>query len=162
MQDDDNTHNNIAYNDLEELPKLMTFRLARLQARANAHAARLLNTVAGISLSEWRIFVMIETNGKISPTQIIKLTQFDKGLISRTIKRMQQKDLLTIEANPNDLRSHLIDFTAKGLDIFKKARPAMRHRQQVFRDCLEPHELVRLFASFDRLEQALDQMEADQ
>ena len=144
---------------MEELPKLLTFRLSRLQARANAQAARLLKSSAGISLSEWRIFVMIETNRKITPAEIVRLTNFDKGLVSRTIKGMENMGLLTVELSKNDHRSHLIDFTPEGLSIFERARPVMRKRQDMLRDSLEPDELEQLFHAFDKLDAALDEME---
>lgn len=144
---------------LEALPKLMTFRLARLQARVNAQAARILNKYVDISLSEWRIFVMIDTHGKITPAQIVRLTKFDKGLISRTIKRMHEKELVWFETNESDQRSHQIDFTPEGRAVFEQARPAMRKRQEMFRKTLGSDELEILFRAFDKLDIALDEME---
>ncbi|MEP0942141.1 MAG: MarR family transcriptional regulator [Rhizobiaceae bacterium] len=143
----------------EALPKLMTFRLSRLQARANAQAARILMKHAGISLSEWRIFVIIETNGKIAPAEIVRLTQFDKGLVSRTIKKLHENGMVRIENSESDHRSHLIDFTPQGFALFERARPIMRRRQKLFRDALEPEELEVLFRAFDKLDLALDDME---
>lgn len=143
----------------DSLPKLMTFRLSRLQARANAQAARILKRYADISLSEWRIFVMIETNGKITPSQIVRLTQFDKGLVSRTIKRMHQNGLVRVENRESDQRSHLIDFTPDGLALFKRARPAMRQRQELLLEALDAEEHEILFRAFDKLDDALRQME---
>lgn len=154
MAKNDNTANSV-----NELPKLMTFRLSRLQARANAQAARVLEKYAKISLSEWRIFVMIETNGSITPAQIVRLTQFDKGLVSRTIKRMQEKGLVRVEISELDHRSHLIDFTSEGFAVFEKARPVMRRRQELFREALEAEELEILFSAFDKLDDALNEME---
>ena len=141
------------------LPKLITFRLSRLQARANAQAFRVLKKHAGISLSEWRIFVMIEANGKISPAQIGRLTGFDKGLISRTIKGMQEKGLLHIEASEADQRSHMIDFTSDGRALFERARPAMLRRQAMLHEAFDQVELDALFRAFDKLDQTLEEMD---
>jgi len=105
------------------------------------------------------MFVMIETNGRITPAQIVRLTQFDKGLVSRTIKGMQKKGLLTVEISDKDGRSHIIDMTQKGRDIAERARPAMRARQEMFRQSLTPDELESLFRLFDKLDIALDEME---
>ncbi len=143
------------------LNQLVTYRLARLQARANAQAAKILKKHAGISLSEWRIFVMIETNGQITPAQIVRLTQFDKGLVSRTIKKMHQKGLVRIEDTGSDKRSHVLDFTPDGLSLFQKARPAMRRRQEMLISALEPDEFTALFRSFDKLDDVLNHMEPD-
>ena len=144
---------------VDELPKLMTFRLSRLQARANAQAARILKKHAGISLSEWRIFVTIETNGKITPTEIVRLTSFDKSLISRTIKGLQEKGLICADTSEDDGRSFAIDFTPEGLALFENARPVMRKRQQLLRGALTANELDVLFRVFDKLDDALDEME---
>ena len=147
------------YPSVEALPKLMTFRLSRLQARANAHAARLLKKNSGISLSEWRIFVIIETNGRITPTEIVRLTNFDKSLISRTIKGLQERGLICADTSDCDARSFEIDFTPAGLALFEKSKPVMRQRQQMFKDALTEEELEVLFRAFDKLDDALDEME---
>lgn len=144
---------------VDALPKLMTFRLSRLQARANAQAARILKKHSGISLSEWRIFVTIETNGKITPTEIVRLTSFDKSLISRTIKGLQEKGLIQADVSEGDGRSFEIDFTPEGLALFEQSKPVMRKRQQMFRDALTENELDVLFRVFDKLDDALDGME---
>ena len=151
--------NKVTYPTVDALPKLMTFRLSRLQARANAQAARILKKHAGISLSEWRIFVIIETNGKVTPTEIVRLTNLDKSLISRTIKGLQAKGLICADVSEGDGRSFEIDFTPDGLALFEKSKPAMRKRQQMFRDALTAEELDVLFRAFDKLDHALDGME---
>ena len=143
-----------------DLSKLLTFRLSRLQARANSHAAKILKQHAGISLSEWRVFVLIETFGKTTSAQIVRSTKFDKGQVSRTIKGMQQKGLLNIESSKTDQRSYEIDFSAKGLSLFEKARPAMRRRQDILMQSLGPEDREQLFRIFDKLDAALVEMEA--
>lgn len=148
-----------APHSADALQQLLTFRLARLQARANAHAARILKKYSGVSLSEWRVFVLLETNGKITPAQMVRLTQFDKGLISRTVKGMQAKGWVTVETSDSDHRSHLIDFTPEGRVLFEQASPAMRRRQDTLRNTLGPEERAILFGAFDKLDRAFGDME---
>ena len=81
------------------------------------------------------------------------------GVVQKCIKGMEQKGFLTTELSENDHRSHHIDFTPKGLSVFERARPVMRKRQRMLRDCLEPDELEQLFHTFDKLDAALDEME---
>lgn len=141
------------------LPKLITFRLSRLQARVNAQAGKILKKHANISLSEWRILVMIEASGKTTPAQIVRTTSFDKGLVSRTVKRMQERGLISVAISETDGRSHVIDFTPEGRSVFLRARPAMRARQEMFRQSLAPAELETLFLLFDKLDLALEEMD---
>ncbi len=142
------------------LQQMMTFRLSRLHAKLNAQSARILNKSAGLSLSQWRIMVLIETHGKITPTKFVRLTKFDKGLVSRTIKGMIKEGLLQSESSESDQRSHLVDMTEKGLAVFEKARPHMRKRQSRLLNCLTVAERKVLFQAFDKLELVTDDLES--
>ncbi len=146
----------------EDIPlqQMVTFRLSRLHAKLNAQSARILNKSAGLSLSQWRIMVLIETHGKITPTKFVRLTKFDKGLVSRTIKGMIKSGLLHSESSESDQRSHLVDMTENGLAVFEKARPHMRKRQSRLLDCLTTSERNALFQAFDNLELAIDDLES--
>lgn len=144
-----------------ELPmqQMVTFRLSRLHAKLNAQAVRILKESAGISLSQWRIMVMIESFGKITPAEFVRRTGFDKGLISRTVKRMIEEGLLSSDLSETDQRSHMIDITEKGTALFEKARPHMRHRQVHLLNSLTESERKELFTAFDKLELAMDELE---
>lgn len=146
---------------LTEIPmqQMVTFRLSRLHARMNAQSARILKKSAGISLSQWRIMVVIEYLGKITPSEFVRQTEIDKGLVSRTIKGMIKEGLLRSESSDSDHRSHLIDMTPKGAALFEKARPLMRRRQAHLLDSLSAAERKALYTAFDKLELAMDTME---
>lgn len=143
------------------LQKMVTFRLSRVHAKLNAQAARILKETAGISLSQWRIFVMIENHGKITPAQIVKRTDFDKGQVSRTVKGMLSEGLIAVEGSESDQRSHTLEFTGKGFAMFQKARPAMRSRQNVLLGSLTATERQVMFAALDKLELAMEQVEGE-
>ncbi|SLN30439.1 putative HTH-type transcriptional regulator [Falsiruegeria litorea R37] len=143
------------------LQQMVTFRLSRIHAKLNAQAARILKESSGISLSQWRIFVMIENHGKITPAQIVKRTDFDKGQVSRTVKGMLKDGLIAVEGSESDQRSHTLDFTDKGFALFQKARPAMRSRQNVLLGSLTATERQAMFTAMDKLEMAIGQVEGE-
>ncbi len=142
------------------LPQMVTFRISRLHSKLNAQSARILNRSAGLSLSQWRVMVMLETHGKITPTEFVRLTKFDKSLVSRTIKGMIKQGLLRTRTSKLDQRSHLVEMTDKGLALFEKARPHMRLRQAHLIDSLAPAERKVLFTAFDKLELAMEDLES--
>ncbi|GAB5437819.1 MarR family winged helix-turn-helix transcriptional regulator [Falsiruegeria mediterranea] len=143
------------------LQQMVTFRLSRIHAKLNAQAARILKETAGISLSQWRIFVMIETHGKITPAQIVKRTDFDKGQVSRTVKGMLKEGLIVVEGSESDQRSHTLEFTDKGYGLFQQARPAMRTRQTALLGSLTANERQVMFTAMDKLELAMEQIEEE-
>ncbi len=142
------------------LQQMVTFRLSRIHAKLNTQSTRILNKSAGLSLSQWRVMVMLETHGKITPGEFVRLTKFDKGLVSRTIKGMIKEGLLRSESSELDQRSHLVEMTEKGLAVFQKARPHMRLRQAHLIDSLAPAERKVLFTAFDKLELAMEDLES--
>lgn len=138
-----------------DLQKMVTFRLSRLNAKVTAQAAQILSDTSGLSLSQWRIMVMVDAYGRTTPAEIVRVTGFDKSQVSRTIKRMVADGLLTSETSQSDQRAHLIDFTDKGRALYDRGRPAMRARQTRLINSLSASELETLFRAFDKLEQAL-------
>lgn len=143
------------------LQQMVTFRLSRIHAKLNAQAARILKETAGISLSQWRIFVMIENHGKLTPAQIVKRTDFDKGQVSRTVKGMLKEGLIAVEGSESDQRSHTLEFTDKGFAVFQQARPAMRARQNALLGSLTATERQVMFTAMDKLELAMEQIEGE-
>lgn len=143
------------------LQQMVTFRLSRIHAKLNAQAARILKENAGISLSQWRIFVMIENHGKITPAQIVKRTEFDKGQVSRTVKGMVREGLILAAGNESDQRSHTLEFTDKGFALFQKARPAMRTRQTALLGSLTATERQVMFTAMDKLELAMERIDGE-
>lgn len=141
------------------LNQMVTFRVSRLHSKIIAQGSRMLMESAGISLMQWRVLVTLETSGRVTPAEIVRRTGLDKSQLSRTIKGMVADGLLTSEPSETDHRAHLIDVTEKGADLFRKARPHMRRRQQRLIEALTETELEVLYRVFDKLEQSIDDME---
>lgn len=143
-----------------QLHQMVTFRLSRLNARLNAQATKILAKSAGITLMQWRVFVMLEALGRITPSEIVRRTGLDKSQLSRAIKTMIDQGLVTSQSSESDQRAHYIRFTKKGLNVFHRARPLMRNRQERLSNALDQNELEVLFRAFEKLDQVVDEMGA--
>lgn len=136
------------------LGRLLTYRLVRLNALLSAQAARILKETAGISVTQWRVMVVLDSGGSVPPAAIVKSIHIDKGQLSRTIKAMVAEGLIRSDASGADLRSHLVSLTAKGRARFEAARPAMRGRRAHLAESMDAEERAILFKAFDRIEAA--------
>ncbi|WP_406644986.1 MarR family transcriptional regulator [Aliisedimentitalea scapharcae] len=143
------------------LQEMVTFRISRTHARLSAQAAQLLKKTSGISLMQWRVFVMLEVEGRITPAEIVRRTDLDKSQLSRTIKSMVADGLLTSEPSESDQRAHVLEFTAKGFEVFQQARPHMRHRQARLLNSLTDDERGALFDALAKLDSAVEDLEND-
>ncbi len=137
------------------LDEMITYRLARLQARLNAQATRILKENGGLTLTQWRILVLLDLRGEANLAQLVRETKFDKAQLSRAVKTMLQNGLLTSKANETDQRQILLAMTGTGRAAFEKALPHMRGRQQILLASLSRQQREDLFAALDRIEAAL-------
>ncbi|MFC3612174.1 MarR family winged helix-turn-helix transcriptional regulator [Lutimaribacter marinistellae] len=137
------------------LNRMVTYRLSRLYAKLNAQASRILKETAGLTQAQWRVLVMVDSLGPISSNQIVRSLLIDKGQLSRVLKTMSEKELVTIGHSESDQRSHVISMTEKGRRLFEQARPAMTHRQRTISQALAPEQFDTLLSAFDQIEAAV-------
>lgn len=143
----------------EELPmtQFLTYRMARVQAKLNAQASRLLREAAGLSLSQWRILSLIGTRGEATSSELTRLSAMDKGLFSRKLKTLIQSGLVLADPDLNDSRVQRLRLTANGADLYRRTLPRMQARQQALRDRLTPEELRVFVRALDKLELAVEE-----
>lgn len=149
---------------LAEAPPLerrVSYRISRLHGRLNAQAARILSESAGISLSQWRMMVMIDAAGEISASEIVRRTKIDKAMVSRAIKSLVKEGLIEASVSDTDQRLHKIRFTPSGRKRFERAWPHMLERQKGLVRGLSTDECAALFAMLDKIEAAVTHMEGE-
>ncbi len=142
------------------LNDMITYRLSRLQAKLNAQATRILKENGGLTLTQWRILVVLDLRGEVTLARMVRETKFDKGLLSRTIKTMIQKGLVTSKISESDQRQNLLTMTDKGYAKFEKALPLMRGRQRELLHSFSEQQRADLYAALDRIENAARDMDA--
>ncbi|MEM6825258.1 MAG: MarR family winged helix-turn-helix transcriptional regulator [Pseudomonadota bacterium] len=142
--------------DLLQLQNFLTYRLARVQARLNAQAVRLLKETAGINLSQWRVIAMIGSGGDdtVLAADLKRIMGFDKGLFSRTVRGLMADGLVTSAVDERDQRCQRLALTNSGRALYNSTLPVMRARQERLQDALDADELVALLSGLDKLETA--------
>lgn len=126
------------------LNRLVTYRIARLHAKLNSQATRILKENGKLSLMQWRVLVIVNATENATHSKIAAQTQIDGGQISRCVKSMIAADLLLAEVDQADHRQINLRMTSKAKAMFQQALPAMRKRQSYFAKALpeEQHEIL--------------------
>ena len=150
-------------SDLLQLQNFLTFRMAKVQARLNAQAMRILKKTAGIGLSQWRVIAMIGTGGgePVLAAEIKRATGYDKGLFSRTLRGLIDDGLILSTTVREDQRRQALCLTAAGAAVYNRTLPVMRRRQENLRNTLEPQEVSALYTALEKLELAAEYVETD-
>ena len=144
----------IDFYDGVPLQQFITYRLARLHAKLNAQASRILAAHAGITLTQWRLIALIGGKDEITLTEINRATQMDKGQLSRTIKGLLGNGMIASRSSLNDQRQQLLTLTEAGRGIYHETLPKMQARQRLLMDSLRPEEKTLIFSAIDKLELA--------
>ena len=79
----------------------------------------------GIGMSQFRILMILQHHPEIRQRQLADHLAQTEASISRQIKLLHQKDMLTTRINPANKREHISEPTAKGLRITEAAQKVM-------------------------------------
>lgn len=147
-----------AFGDLP-LHQYLTYRLSRVQAKLNAQGARLLNDTVGLTLSQWRVVALVGVAGQTRLSTIARDTALDKGLLSRNVKALIAAGLISAQQDKIDHRVQHLSLTPEGKEIFNRALPATRKRQDHLRADLNDEEIRVFRRVLDKLEIAAERQE---
>ena len=138
---------------LYDLSRHLTYRIARLQAKLNAQATDLVKKHGNISLSQWRILAVLSGPNVETQQDVLQAMGLDKGQISRVLKQLQEKNLITLALSETDLRRRHIALTNTGRDLVDALFPIMKRRQRYLQSELSEDEVNTLFYLLNKLEQ---------
>lgn len=147
-----------AFGDLP-LHQYLTYRLSRVQAKLNAQGARLLNDTVGLTLSQWRVVALVGVAGQTRLSTLARDTALDKGLLSRNVKALIAAGLISAQQDKIDHRVQHLSLTPEGQEIFNRALPATRKRQDHLRADLNDEEIRVFRRVLDKLEIAAERQE---
>lgn len=149
-----------AFRSLTDLDGLLTYRLARLQARLNADAVQRLRSCTAVSLTQWRVMVAIHTLEDTTLAELVHALRFDKGQLSRAVAGLTAAGLVRAKVDKADSRRQRLRLTDDGAAEYAKILPRMRRRNADLTEGLTEGETETLFATLDKIGAVLDAREA--
>ncbi len=84
--------------------------------------ARLTGAVAaqhGLNLSQWRVLAALGAREGLTASQVVAMTPMDKGIVSRAVKTLGEKGLLSRKASATDARQSHLRLTGEGRETFE-------------------------------------------
>lgn len=84
----------------------------------------------GLTMAEWRMLSVLAEAGSLPFSELVKLSATDKSLVSRTLKLLEARDLVALEAINGSYRQGLIcSMTAAGDALYQEAMPVAQTAQ---------------------------------
>ena len=105
-----------------------------------------------IRFDAWLILLKLMRSEKpLNQADIADLIHRDKATITRSIKRLEQLDLITVLLNEQDKRQKIISLTKKGEALYLKGKEQVNEVIEVSKKDVEPSE-------YEICKQVLDKM----
>lgn len=72
-----------------------------------------------LTFGEQVIIMFLSTHKNVNQDTISKTYRIDKGMIAKTLKKLEHKGYIKRKLNPDNRRENIISLTQKGTDILK-------------------------------------------
>lgn len=102
--------------DIQYLERIRQFN--RFYSRTNGVNSEYTDRSA-FSVLEAQLLYEIMERGQTSATDLCGFFHLDKGYLSRTLKKMERKELVRVTSSPLDKRLHILELTENGREITK-------------------------------------------
>ena len=143
--------------DLERhVPALLTWIANKLSRGASQHCLN----VADVGIETWRCLELLAIQGSISAQQVSKVIGMDKSSVSRCVKSMQAKGLITLGLDADDGRLRIAMLTGKGRKLHDQILGIALKRERVLLAVLNAAERDTLITLLTRRHENLPEVDA--
>ncbi len=134
------------------LRRHFTYRLNVLSRLNDLMSQELYQSGCGLSLPESRCLAAIGSSpGHLTVNEVAFETNLDKAQVSRTVKTLVDRGLVSKRPCPVDGRAVLLTVTTDGQQRWEQVMPLIDQRNQDLLHCLSEQEKALLLDMFDRL-----------
>jgi len=126
---------------LLDLKKYLPYRLSVLEQQISKTIAQKYTKQFGLSRMEWRVMSTLAMFEGKSAKEIRQFTQLEKMQVSRAIKGLTEKQLISQKVSPNDQRKNLLTLTGKGLSIYQLIVPLVVEEEKTIFESFSKNEL---------------------
>jgi DNA-binding MarR family transcriptional regulator len=115
---------------IDALIRLVSVRIVRLSELILRIGTQRFKDRFGVKPTDLRILVMLGAYQPISVNEVSRRTHIDKAWISRSLRALLRRKLITRTAHPSDSRASLLSLTKKGEALLRQIAPLAQEYQR--------------------------------
>ncbi len=128
-----------------------TFRLSR---RLKSGITRVVSQDKDLNLVSWRVLVGLSLVSSASQIELVEFTRTEQAQLSRVLRQMSQRGLITSQLDADDRRSRVFSMTPKGAEKYQRLLPDVAHLSNALDGALNPDEQLVFLSLCDRITRA--------
>ena len=134
-----------------DLPRHLPYQIVHASSLLSVGFARLLQRRFRLGIREWRILAILGHAGPMAPSDLVGQAAYDKGTVSRALRRLEQRGLVRREPAAQGRRRWIVGLTAEGAALHDQIAPVARMRARILQAALSPEEMRVLSAALARI-----------
>lgn len=134
------------------LDDFIPYRLSITSNLVSDSIAKAYESLFGLTIPEWRLVAVIAETGGVTQQAIGAKTLMDKVTVSRAAIALVDRGLLARQANPEDRRSHLLELTDAGRDLYAAVAPKALDLESRIFAAFDPAEVAQFMDMLRRIE----------
>jgi len=140
----------------------INFRVHALASSLFKGASQYYGAHYDVGLPEMRILSNLRREGQLAAHRVVELTAMDKGLVSRVLRNLSRRGLITSSAPRSDPRRRTSQLSRRGIDLVRRLQPEWRRREAIIQADLSNSEREVLAELLDRLFAASEALREDE
>jgi DNA-binding MarR family transcriptional regulator len=138
------------------LDQFLPYRLVSLAQRISNALSAIYRDQFSVSVAQWRILANLAEKGELNPGEIAQQTSMDKARVSRAIKELSARRLVTKRGDESDNRAYRLRLSDSGLALYRKIVPLALSWEASLLEALDSAEYRDLMRIIDKLARRLD------
>lgn len=144
-------------------PEFLTSKINTLARLLKRSSTKAYIETFDIAVTEWRMLAAIVQQQPCGVGELALNLDSDKALTGRTLKKLEQRKLIKINAHPTDGRALVVRITSAGEAVYRKILPFAQARQAALLRQLSEVERDALWITLGRLiEQVTQSLEPEE
>jgi DNA-binding MarR family transcriptional regulator len=134
------------------LSHFLPYRISALSNRISNELANQYSQKFNVSVPEWRVIAILGERQKCTAAKIVTLTVMDKVAVSRAVKKLLDKNVVSRVSNEQDLRSQDLQLTEHGTHLYEQIIPLAKSYEEALLNKLSIQEQNKLWQLLKKLE----------
>ena len=135
-----------------DLHKFFPYKVRVFYRSVSESIAHIYTSKFNLSVSEWRVLVVLGTTNVFSASEIVERSSVTKVNVSRATKALQKRGLLKRDINGTDKRRAALRLTAEGKEIYTILVPLVTALEDELLEGLTPEEFKTLLSLMSKIQ----------
>ncbi len=95
-----------------------------------------------LTFGEQIIVMYLSANENVNQDTISKTFIIDKGMVAKTLNKLERKGFIMRKQNPNNKRENIISITQKGTDILNNMRAVLKEWNEILYEGMSKEDIA--------------------